>query len=368
MEKQKGRYEQEEEKRILFADHQREEATEQGDQQVFPPQKRRKSSLACPRSLSLAKIRKIPNLQILVALPLYMLVGPTLILVNRNTMKDLKFKFPFTISALGLIGAGILSCILVHGTKTVQLEKKDQVTKTFVVKNLIPIGMCTTGTLSFGNTAYLYLGVGLIQILKAFTPVITCFFMAILCVEKPSWLVVLSLIGLSCSMALATGGSADVNIFGVLTMLLAETCEAIRLVLQQKLFKKFSFGITEGLYYMAPISTFFLLVAASFIEFPKMIYQEKYKIFLSHPGHFALSIVLGAMVNYMGSWLIQLTNSVTLKVLNIARSTCLIIYSVVVYNEEITNTEFVGYALCVLFLVAYNYSYRLQKNSQRGYE
>lgn len=51
----------------------------------------------------------------------------------------------------------------------VKLEHKEKVTNQFYMRNMMPVGVTMALTLACGNAVYLYLGVALIQMLKAFT-------------------------------------------------------------------------------------------------------------------------------------------------------------------------------------------------------
>ena len=176
----------------------------------------------------------------------HMLVGPALIVVNRNIIKDLKFKFPMFISGLGLVGSALLSVLLIKVFRLVALEKSDLITCRFVTRCLAPIGLFQASTLAFGNAAYIYIPIGLIQILKSFTPAVTLVVLVVSGTEMPTTPVVLSVLGICAGMALATGAASEVNLMGVLLMFGAESCEATRLVLQQRLLQQEKFGIDEA--------------------------------------------------------------------------------------------------------------------------
>ena len=52
----------------------------------------------------------------------------------------------------------------------VRLEHSAMITRGFYFRNLLPIGAAMAITLATGNAVYLFLPVGFIQMLKAFTP------------------------------------------------------------------------------------------------------------------------------------------------------------------------------------------------------
>jgi hypothetical protein len=70
-------------------------------------------------------------------------------------------------------------------TKTV--EAKAVVTMSYWVRGIMPVGFFMAGTLWFGNLVYLYLSVSFIQMLKAFTPVITMCALFVTRLETPTY-------------------------------------------------------------------------------------------------------------------------------------------------------------------------------------
>lgn len=111
----------------------------------------------------------LEGLKVLFYCGLYLSIGPTLILVNRSLLKRHSFDYPMMLSGLGLLFSSAVSVMLVR-CGVVHLENSAMVTRTFFIRNLLPIGAAMATTLAAGNAVYLFLPVGLIQMLKAFTP------------------------------------------------------------------------------------------------------------------------------------------------------------------------------------------------------
>lgn len=61
------------------------------------------------------------------------------------------------------------------------------VTLSYWLRGIMPVGFFMAGTLWFGNLVYLYLGVSFIQMLKAFTPVITMCALFLTRLETPTY-------------------------------------------------------------------------------------------------------------------------------------------------------------------------------------
>lgn len=84
---------------------------------------------------------------------LYLIIGPTLILVNRTVLKERKFHYPMALSGLGLVFSSMVSAVLV-GCSCVRLEHRKVVTVTFFLRNLAPIGAAMATTLAAGNAVW----------------------------------------------------------------------------------------------------------------------------------------------------------------------------------------------------------------------
>lgn len=95
----------------------------------------------------------------------YMLVGPSLILLNKFILSKMDFPFPMFLSGLGVLVSGVVAQLLVR-SGVVVLQRKEQVEGMLWYRRVLPVGMAHAGTLAFGNIVYLYLGVGFIQVSK----------------------------------------------------------------------------------------------------------------------------------------------------------------------------------------------------------
>ncbi len=294
-------------------------------------------------------------LKIIVYCGAYLAIGPTLILVNRSIMREHGFHYPMALSGLGLIFSSIVSFALVHCCHVVQLAQSKRVTFEFYTRNMVPIGAAMAATLAAGNAVYIYLPVGFIQMLKAFTPTVTLLIAWALSIEIPSYATIGSVACICIGTALASIGEASLNPIGLSLMLAAEVAEATRLVLTQKLLSNLKFGVVEGQYYMAPISALWLFSAAAFWELPRAMRTDAMSVPLAHPWLFMLSATLGIAVNFCTFLVIKATSSVTLKVLGTARNAGLVLWSACMLSEKVTPLELAGYSLSLVAFAAYNY-------------
>ena len=120
-----------------------------------------------------------------------MFVGPALILLNKFILQNLHFPYPMFLSALGVMVSALVARVLVM-LGVVKLQRKEQIEGMLWVKRVLPVGLAHAGTLCLGNSAYLYLDVGFIQMLKSFTPVIILLCSASASLEYPNMVTILA--------------------------------------------------------------------------------------------------------------------------------------------------------------------------------
>lgn len=282
-----------------------------------------------------------------------MVIGPALILLNKFILHNLDFPYPMFLSGLGVLFSGIVAQLIVR-FGFVTLNRKEAVEGVLWYKRVLPVGLAHAGTLAFGNTVYLLLNVGFIQMLKSFTPVIIMLTAYIARIETPNTPVVYSILVISLGTAATCSFTPQLSLIGLFVMFLAEATEAIRLVLTQFLLKNLKFGVVEGQYVLAPASAFWLFLASAIYEFPSMIKADAFSIILLNPFTFIAASSMGLGINFLSYLVIQSTSSLTMKVLGTVRNIFTILLGVLFYGEVIGLQESTGYAIALLGFAAYN--------------
>lgn len=283
----------------------------------------------------------------------YAVAGPAIILLNKHILGSLKFPFPYLLTCMGLMCASVASTVLVK-LKYVRLTHQNDISPTFYLKRIMPIAACQALAMGFGTVAYLSLTVAFIQMLKAFTPVVTLGVMYLLGVESPSTLLTLSVVGISIGTVIAVGGEVQLDMFGLIIHEVSAVSEAIRVVLTQIMLQDLRFSPVESLYYMAPAGTGCMLVLVAIFELRTIIETGATQIIYDNCGLFLLASSLGFVLNVLSFWIILLTSSVMLKIVSVARTAGLVIFCSVFLHEEITLIEAVGYGISLLGFVWYN--------------
>lgn len=287
----------------------------------------------------------------------YMVIGPALILLNKYILQDLSFPYPMFLSGLGVLVSGIVAQLLVRfGYVQLHPTRREAVEGALWYKRVLPVGLAHAGTLAFGNTVYLFLGVGFIQMLKSFTPVIIMITAYLARIETPSRPTIASIVVISLGTAMTCSFTPQLSILGLIVMFAAEATEAIRLVLTQFLLQNLKFGVVEGQYVLAPASAFWLFLASFCYELPHMIENKAFDTISEHPATFLAASTMGLGVNFLTYFVIQATSSLTMKVLGTVRNIFTIIIGVIFYSEAVTIHEGLGYSVALIGFVGYNMS------------
>jgi len=288
-----------------------------------------------------------------------MIVGPLLMVLNKEILQTLHFDFPLTLAGLGLLTTAIFIRSLVgFSFCEVRAETLEAMAGKEWYWAVLPIAMAKAATLACGNAVYLYLGLGFIQMLKALNPVIIVVVMRTCGLALPSrvarWGVYLIISGTLVEIR----GELNVTLLGVVLMMTSEIMEAINLVLTQKLLQVHQCKLTlvEGIYMIAPPSAMLLLGAGAVLEWPRLGREAAYMIVVDHPKYFAASCLLGLAVNFVGMAVVQATSSLTCKVLNTIRGIGVVFVGILFYGEYCTNLELFGYTVALAGFSLYNYA------------
>uniref|UniRef100_A0A2P2MMT4 Putative sugar phosphate/phosphate translocator At3g17430 n=1 Tax=Rhizophora mucronata TaxID=61149 RepID=A0A2P2MMT4_RHIMU len=219
---------------------------------------------------------------------------------------------------------------------------------------VIPISAFFSASLWFGNTAYLYISVAFIQMLKALMPVAT-FLVAILCgTDKARCDVFLNMVLVSVGVVISSYGEIHFNVVGTVYQVTGIFAEALRLVLTQVLLQKKGLTLNPitSLYYIAPCSFVFLFVPWYLLEKPGMeVSQIQFNFWI-----FFSNALCALALNFSIFLVIGRTGAITIRVAGVLKDWILIALSTVIFPEStITGLNIIGYAIALCGVVMYNY-------------
>jgi len=174
-------------------------------------------------------------------------------------------------------------------------------------------------------------------------------------VETVSLYVVICVAMMTIGCISTTVAAADWTWVGLLINNAANIFETVRLVLTQYLLTSCKLSVVEGHYFLAPVISFWLLLAGSCAEIPIAAQNNALKIILNEPFLFVRVTVLGVAVNYLSYFVIQDVGSLTLKVLGSLRTIGLIAYSALMYGETVTLGQMAAYFFTLAGFAGYTH-------------
>ncbi|XP_073316979.1 probable sugar phosphate/phosphate translocator At2g25520 [Primulina huaijiensis] len=278
----------------------------------------------------------------------------TVIVYNKYILDRKMYNWPYPISLtmIHMAFCSSLAYLLVRVFKAV-----DPVTMSWdlYMRSVVPIGLLYSLSLWLSNSAYIYLSVSFIQMLKALMPVAVYSIGVLLKKEAFKSETMANMLSISIGVAIAAYGEAKFDSWGVALQLGAVAFEATRLVMIQILLN--SKGITlnpiTSLYYVAPCCLVFLSVPWAFVEFPLLkensSFHFDYVIFGTNSFcAFALNLAVFLLVGK--------TSALTMNVAGVVKDWLLIAFSWSVIKDTVTPINLFGYALAFLAVGYYNHS------------
>eukprot|EP00249_Psilotum_nudum_P020555 c27755_g3_i1 orf=628-1713(-) len=301
---------------------------------------------------SASVVRKVLMSYLYVAI--WIFLSFTVIVFNKYILDKKMYNWPYPIT-LTIIHMGFCSLVAFLSIRVFKLVEPIGMTKDVYMSSIIPIGALYSLSLWLSNSAYIYLSVSFIQMLKALMPVAVYSIGVALKKETFQSQTMVNMVGISMGVAIAAYGEAMFNAWGVILQLGAVLFEATRLVLIQILLT--SKGITlnpiTSLYYVAPCCFIFLSIPWIIVEYPSLQATSSFKFdYLTFGTNSACAFALNLAVFL----LIGKTSALTMNVAGVVKDWLLIAFSWSIIRDRVTTINLLGYGLAFLGVCYYNHS------------
>ncbi|KAL0578225.1 hypothetical protein V5O48_003762 [Marasmius crinis-equi] len=288
-----------------------------------------------------------PKLSAAMIIPVWIVLSSSVIIYNNYLYNSLDFKYPVFTVTWHLTFAAIGTRILQKTTPLLDGTKDVNVTKDMFLKSILPIGALFSGSLILSNTAYLYLSVSYIQMLKAFTPVAILLISWVIRIQEPSKRLAAIVVMISFGVALASQGELRFNLFGFIVQAAAVAFEASRLVMIQLLLHGLKMDPLVSLHYYAPVCAILNLLALPFTEGLAPFYE------LARIGPLVLisNAAVAFLLNIAAVFLVGAASGLVLTLAGVFKDILLITGSVLIFGSPVTPLQVVG-ACSELLLVS----------------
>ncbi|KAG6509367.1 probable sugar phosphate/phosphate translocator At5g25400 [Zingiber officinale] len=282
----------------------------------------------------------------------------TVIVYNKYILDPKMYGWPFPISLtmIHMAFCSTLAFLLVRVFRLVDPPSSPAMSRALYFSSIVPIGALYSLSLWFSNSAYIYLSVSFIQMLKALMPVAVYSIGILLKKEIFQSSSMLNMLSISFGVAIAAYGEARFNATGVGLQLSAVAFEATRLVLIQILLtsKGISLNPITSLYYVAPCCFAFLLVPWSVVELPVLRARSVASL---RPDLliFGTNSFCAFALNLAVFLLVGKTSALTMNIAGVVKDWLLIAFSWSVIRDTVTPINLFGYAIAFLGVAYYNH-------------
>ena len=278
------------------------------------------------------------------------LVSGLIIILNNWLMNYNGFPFPIALAATGPLFSWVVSAALVVSGHT-KLERH-MTFKTWM-KQVFPIGFFTAVTYATGNELYLFMSVSSIQMMKSMSPIVVLFLLVLFKLDVLTTPKLGGVLLMTVGMLVACHAEPSFSVFGLLLMLTGEAAEAMRMVFFQHLLGTSQFGLIEGLFYTCPANFFFLCVGVAVFEETELRKPENFMKVVNNPAPYFAVAALGFFVILTTLGVIQTCGSLTFKAAGQVRNIGIVVVSIIVFGDNVTVTQAVGYAINVAGFAVY---------------
>ncbi|XP_021741714.1 probable sugar phosphate/phosphate translocator At2g25520 [Chenopodium quinoa] len=303
-------------------------------------------------SLSNGVIKKIVLSYTYVAI--WIFLSFTVIVYNKYILDRKMYNWPFPIS-LTMIHMTFCSSLAFVLVKVLKLVEPVSMSREVYLSSVVPIGALYAFSLWLSNSAYIYLSVSFIQMLKALMPVAVYSIGVMFKKESFRGETMANMMSISFGVAIAAYGEAKFDAWGVTLQLGAVAFEATRLVMIQILLtsKGISFNPITSLYYVAPCCLVFLSIPWMIVEYPILRDSSSFHLdwFI-----FGTNSVCAFALNLAVFLLVGKTSALTMNVAGVVKDWLLIAFSWSVIKDTVTPINLFGYGLAFVGVGYYNHS------------
>ncbi|KAG5559432.1 hypothetical protein RHGRI_009091 [Rhododendron griersonianum] len=303
-------------------------------------------------ALSEGVVRKIVVSYTYVAI--WIFLSFTVIVFNKYILDRKMFNWPFPIS-LTMIHMAFCSSIAYLLVRVFRVVEPVSMSRDLYLRSVVPIGALYSLSLWFSNSAYIYLSVSFIQMLKALMPVAVYSIGVLLKKDNFKSDTMANMVSISIGVAIAAYGEAKFDTWGVVLQLGAVAFEATRLVMIQILLT--SKGITlnpiTSLYYVAPCCLVFLSVPWIFVEYPLLRETSSFHFDF---WIFGTNSLCAFALNLAVFLLVGKTSALTMNVAGVVKDWLLIAFSWSVIKDVVTPVNLLGYGVAFLGVAYYNHA------------
>ncbi|PHU14802.1 putative sugar phosphate/phosphate translocator [Capsicum chinense] len=290
-------------------------------------------------------------------LAIWIVLSATVIVYNKYILDKKLYNWPFPIS-LTMIHMAFCSSLAFLIVRILKLVELFTLSRKVYLTCVLPIGALYSLSLWLSNSAYIYLSVSFIQMLKALMPVAVYTIGILLKKDSFKKSTMCNMLAISVGVAIAAYGESKFDAYGVTLQLLAVVVEATRLVMIQILLSSRGIKLNPiaTLYYVAPSCLIFLSIPWVFVEYP--VLRESYMRGVGLNLDFTIfgtNCLCAFALNLAVFLVVGKTSALTMNIGGVVKDWLLIAFSWSVIKDSVTPLNLIGYGLAFLGVAYYNH-------------
>ncbi|KIP07313.1 hypothetical protein PHLGIDRAFT_71333 [Phlebiopsis gigantea 11061_1 CR5-6] len=305
--------------------------------------------LPSPVSSTNARQSSKPSLSSTAIIPIWIVLSSSVIIYNNYVYNTLQFKYPVFLVTWHLTFAAIGTRVLQRTTNLLDGAKEVHMSKELFLRSILPIGLLFSASLITSNTAYLYLSVAYIQMLKAFVPVAILLISWTFRLQEPNKKLAMIVFMISSGVALASKGEMKFNLVGFIIQAAAVAFEASRLVMIQILLHGLKMDPLVSLHYYAPVCALINLTILPFTEGMAPFLE----IMKAGPWILLSNASIAFLLNIAAVFLVGVGSGLILTLAGVFKDILLVTGSVLIFGTFISPLQILGYAIALGGLVLF---------------
>jgi hypothetical protein len=280
---------------------------------------------------------------------LWILLSGAVITYNKFLLSVAGFPYPIALTLWHMLFCSAIAFGLVRSGVVESIGMSFQT----YVSAILPIGACYSISLWVGNTAYMYLSVSFIQMLKALMPVAVFLAGSAMGTEAFQISKLANMMLIAVGVAVASFGELNFNAYGAALQLGSILAESLRLTLVQLLLQSRGLKLNPitTLYYVSPCCFVFLLVPFFGLELLSIVNDDAVVV---NPFYMVTNAIVAFFLNMAVFLLIGKTSALTMNVAGVVKDWMLIGISVWVFHDPVSSVNIGGYVLAFTAVCWYN--------------
>ena len=288
---------------------------------------------------------------------LWISLSSGVILFNKYILSEFGFPYPVALTMIHMMFCTIMANVVLRVFKVCEVPA---ISQRQYVNRIVPVGFLFSLSLWLSNSAYMYLSVSFIQMLKALTPVVVFLVTCFAGQRSFNIQVLLNMFVITIGVVIASYGEINFVWLGVFMQLCGILTEACRLVIVQILLSSEDLRLNSitTMYFVSPACLLFLVAPFLVLELPLMAIEEQ------RSSQDMMSLCVALLFNAVGAFclnvsvymLIGKTSALTMNIAGVIKDWLLITSSKFLFHAPISAVQIQGYLLAFLGVFHYNRS------------